>query len=448
MVYKRFYVIIVFRIILLTFNALILSYYWWLPGLFHVKFALVVLLIVQVILLIWFLNRINRKLSSFFDSIRSDDYSMGFTNPNKRGEYTGLNLQLDKLSKYFLKLKVDNEQKNLYFKAVIDHVATGILSFDQLGKINFINRAALRMVGLEHLKNIASLDNHQAGLSDLFIKMQPGTQHLIEIQLEKEDLQLSARSVVYKAGEEVLTLISLQNIRPELEHRETQTWQKLIRILTHEIMNSISPITSLAASLSRLVNKSDIEVPNDKTMAKLNKGLSTIKNRGDGLVEFVTKYRELTILPQPQIEEIIISELLEGIRMLIGNEFAHQNIEISIGCKPENLTLNGDRKMIDQVLLNLAHNACWAVGDVENRRIRLDASLEQNGIKTIRVIDNGKGISKENLDKIFIPFFTTREEGSGIGLSLSRQIMMMHMGSISARSIPGKETVFELVFPS
>lgn len=446
MVYKRFYVIIVIRSILLALNAAVLFYFWWQPGLNHLKLLLALLFILQVILLIWFLNRINRKLSSFFDSIRSDDYSMVFSGEEKSVEFTGLNQQLDKLSRYFQKLKLDNEQKNLYFKAVIDHVATGILSFDQDGKVNFINLAALKMLELESLRNIKSLDEKQPGLTDQLMNIQPGTQQLIDVPGQYEVLQLSARSVIYKQSEEQLTLVSLQNIRPELELKETQTWQKLIRVLTHEIMNSVSPITSLAASLSKIIDVKGEEGTDARTASKLSRGLNIIKGRGEGLVEFVTSYRELTVLPEPQLSRFVVLDLVHELKVLFDEELKKSNITFQIEVVPMDLELNADRKMIEQVFINLVKNAVFALKDAEIKNIVFHAFVLDAKQLIIRLSDTGAGISQEDMDKIFIPFYTTHESGSGIGLSLSRQIMMMHKGSITARSKPGLETVFELVF--
>ncbi|MCD4696464.1 MAG: PAS domain-containing protein [Bacteroidales bacterium] len=432
MVYKKFYVSVIFRVVMLAINALVFFYYWKLPGLLHLKFALGAIFVFQVIWLIWFLNRINRKLSSFFDSIKSDDYTIVYADSNKKGEFSELNYQLDKLTHYFKQLKLENERRNLYFKAVIEHVATGILAFSPGGKIHFINTAALEMFGISFLKNLQSLEHIQSGLSFFFNELKPGVPNLLELKTDSEVLQLSARSTVYKTPDDEWVLVSLQNIRTELEQKETQTWQKMIRILTHEIMNSVSPITSLAASLSKIVSgkKPGEAQTSDKLMGKITKGLNVIKNRGEGLVDFVQKYRELTILPQPRLEEIRVSDLFKSIYLLFDDQLNRDKIKLEYVCEPESLELIADRKMVEQVLINLLKNAIWAVQESANKEIIISAEKPKEGGVRISVCDTGCGIDTENMDKIFIPFFTTHAEGSGIGLSLSRQIMMMHGGSI------------------
>lgn len=448
MVYKKFYISIVFRVVLLAATAAAFFYYWSQPGLLHLKFVLGIIFILQVILLIWFINRINRKLSSFFDSVRSDDYTVVYADAGKGGEFAEINLQLDRLTRYFKQLKLENEQRNLYFKAVIEHLATGIMAFDRNGKIHFINSAAMIMFGVSFLKNLQALNQIQQGLSNFFNELKPGTPSLLKLKTESEVLQLSARSTVYKTMDDEWVLVSIQNIRTELEQKETQTWQKMIRILTHEIMNSISPITSLAASLSKIISGqfSDEIQTNDKMIGKLTKGLNTIKSRGDGLVDFVQKYRELTILPQPQLEEIKVSDLLKSIQLLFDEQLIQRKIKLEHNSEEDSLVLIADRKMVEQVLINLLKNAIWAVQKTEQKEIAISAIKTNEGEVELTVSDTGCGINNEDLDKIFIPFFTTHSDGSGIGLSLSRQIMMMHGGSIQVESHQANGSTFILRF--
>ncbi len=447
MVYKKFYISIIVRVILLAANALAFFYYWWMPGLIHLKFALGAIFILQVIVLIWFLNRINRKLSAFFDSVKSDDYTIVYADAGKQGEFSELNQQLDKLTQYFKQLKLENEQRNLYFKAVIEHVATGIFAFGPEGRIHFINSAALEMLGVSFLKNIKSFDKIQSGLSNFFADLKPGVPRLLELKTDIQVLELSARSTLYKTPDDEWMLVSLQNIRTELEQKETQTWQKMIRILTHEIMNSISPITSLAASLSKVISATEEELPDDKLKGKLTKGLNVIKSRGEGLVEFVQKYRELSILPQPRLEEIIVAEVIKSLQLLFEDELKQEEINLRYVSNPESIILIADRKMFEQVMINLLKNAIWAVKNSTTKEISISAEKLVEGGMIISVSDSGCGIEPENLDKIFIPFFTTQSEGgSGIGLSLSRQIMMMHGGSIRVEQGQANRTTFKLSF--
>lgn len=445
MVYRKFYIIIIVRVLLIAINCLALSYYWWQPGMLHLKFALAALFVLQIFLLIWFLNRINRRLSLFFDAVKSDDFNVIYSDYSKRGEFAELNNQLDKLTKYFRKLKIENEQHDLYFKAVIEHIGTGILAFTESGRIRFINTAALEMLGVSYLKNLPAFENIKKGLSEDIQSLKPGQQQLLEIPIGNDLLQLTARLTIYQFGVEQLNLVSLQNIRSELEQQETQTWQKMIRVLTHEIVNSISPITSLADSLSKIVNtpKED-EITNADR--KLKKGLGTIKSRGEGLVDFVEKYRKLTILPDPQIQKISVPELFNEVKTLFNEQFQKEQIQFHTSSEPKDLVLHADPDQIQQVLINLVKNAIWALRSEGVKEIDLFANSDINGQVNITISDNGCGIEPDMQDKIFIPFFTSHEGGSGIGLSLSRQIMMMHGGRISMQSKLAEGTSFYLKF--
>ena len=198
MVYKKFYINIIVRVIMIAINCLVLFYYWWNPEMIHLKFALAGMFILQVFLLIWFLNRINRRLSMFFDAVKSDDFNVIYSDYSKRGEFTELNNQLDKLSRYFKKLKLENEQHDLYFKAVIEHVGTGIFAFNEIGRIRFINTATLEMLGISYLKNIQGFDNIEQGLTSTITNLKPGRQQLLEIPSGGEVLQLTARLTLYQ----------------------------------------------------------------------------------------------------------------------------------------------------------------------------------------------------------------------------------------------------------
>lgn len=447
MVYRKFYISIIVRVLLIAINCLVLFYYWWQPGMLHLKFALAAIFVFQIFYLIWFLNRINRRLSLFFDAIKSDDFNVIYSDYSKRGEFKELNNQLDKLTKYFRELKIENEQHDLYFKAVIEHVGAGIFAFNKIGRIRFINTAALEILGVSYLKNIEGLENLKQGLSKNIQQLKPGQQQLLEIPTGNEILQLTARLTIYQFGEEQLNLVSLQNIRSELEQQETQTWQKMIRVLTHEIVNSISPITSLAASLSRIVNTEvDSKEEASPSERKLVKGLGTIKSRGEGLVDFVEKYRKLTILPDPQIAEIKVLDLFSDVKTLFDEQIQKEQIQFQVSCEPNDLILHADREQMEQVLINLIKNALWVVRSVDHKEIALFANSATNGQTMITIADNGCGIESDLMDKIFIPFFTSHEGGSGIGLSLSRQIMLMHRGSISVQSKLKEGTSFYLKF--
>lgn len=449
MVYKKYFLHTVIRILLLFVSSMIFFYLFWKTGYMHLKFALAAGIIFQIVEIVVFLNRIRRKLIHFFDSIKTGDFSTGFLVKDRIEEFSELNEQLKELSDFLLKSKIENEKQNQYFKAVIDHVATGIIAFSTNGSIKFANSAALKLFGLSQLRTIKDLNIIKPGFSDFLNQLKPGNQQLTEIITNKEQLQIVVKSSVYIISEERLNLISLQNILPELERRETQTWQDMLRILTHEIMNSVSPITSLAGSLSNLIygnKKTRTENLLEKERNKINKGLKTIQNRGEGLMDFVQKYRKLNLLPEPNLSTSNIEEIFKDVTMLFEEQFRTDKIILRLDIFPQDLKLYVDREQIEQVLINLLKNAIRAMENSETKEISLKASMNNENNIIVNVSDSGIGINKEFLGKIFMPFYSTKNEGDGIGLSLSRQIMLKHGGSISVQSQPGKGSNFILSF--
>ncbi|MFC2121326.1 PAS domain-containing sensor histidine kinase [Bacteroidota bacterium] len=415
----------------------------------HIKLGLAVLIIFQTTEIIIFLNRIRLKLIHFFDTIRTGDFSSVFSGKDKVEEFSNLNDQLKELSDFMLKAKIENEKQNQYYKAVIDHVATAIIVYTTDGCIKFANSAAFDLLGCSRLKSLVDLDRIKPGFSEFLKQLQPGQQQLSEIVINNEQLQIVAKSSVYIISEEKLILISLQNILPELERRETQTWQDMMRILTHEIMNSVSPITSLAGSLSKLIygNQNSMkEILLEKDRNKIDKGLQTIQKRGEGLMDFVQKYRKINLIPEPDISTCQIGDIFNEVIMLFEEQFRVEKIKLRMEIKPSDLKIRADREQIEQVLINLMKNAFQSFKNADIKEISLNAFVNEGNKIIINVTDSGIGIKKELLGKIFMPFYSTKDEGDGIGLSLSRQIMLLHGGSISVQSQPDKGSCFTLCF--
>ena len=248
-------------------------------------------------------------------------------------------------------------------------------------------------------------------------------------------------------------LVSVKNIQNELEEKEMEAWQKLISVLTHEIMNSIAPISSLSTTISTILTelKSKTLAGHDdpdslEAFEDVDMALSTISKRTEGLMHFVNTYRHLTKIPQPSYTIFGIHQLFKEIKILLSDETTEMGVNCQISIDPETLELSADERLIQQVLINLLKNAIYATQGRQNAQIWMKAYINKRGRVVIEVIDNGQGILPEVLDKVFIPFFTTKTTGSGIGLSLSKQIMRMHGGNISVTSTPEQETKFTLTF--
>ncbi|MFC2132906.1 PAS domain-containing sensor histidine kinase, partial [Bacteroidota bacterium] len=342
-------------------------------------------------------------------------------------------------------------KKSQYFQNAVEYVGTGLLWFGNDGKIELFNSEARRLLNINSLSNIFSLDKIMLGLSNAMIKLKPGEQKLIKLASQGELKHLSVKATELKTIDKKLKLISIQNIRTELEEKELESWQNLIRVMTHEIMNSIGPISTTITAISRFFRNPESESPIDitgidnETVEKTLKGLNILEERSIGLKEFVEKYRSITSLPKAEFMEISVSDLVDSIMILMNEKLNKENIKIAVDLKPEDLNFTADKKLVSQMIINLINNSIQALENTKAPQISIKAYKENNNL-ILQVSDNGKGILEENIDKIFIPFYSTTEKGSGIGLSLSRQIMRMHKGSISVKSVPYDKTVFSLRF--
>ncbi|MBT3382514.1 MAG: ATP-binding protein [Prolixibacteraceae bacterium] len=332
----------------------------------------------------------------------------------------------------------------------MEHAATGILTFDKNGFILHSNSLAKRLLSLDVLTHLNQLDKIDHKLFVSIKNIQPSEQGLVTFNNESGTIQLLIKASSFISEKKELMLLSVQDIKNELDEKELDSWRKLIRVMMHEIMNSITPITSLSESLARYFYtdggiKSPSEI-NEKTIETTIRGLEVIREQGKGLISFVDSYRKLTRLPKPEKKHFLAKTLIENINILSGSFEYSESIEIRFEVNPEELEILADEKLISQVLINLVKNAFQANAENNNAKVKIWSGIGESGRPEIRVIDNGPGITEDVLEKIFIPFFTTKENGSGIGLSLSRQIMQMHGGSLKVISTPGKVTMAVLSF--
>jgi two-component system, NtrC family, nitrogen regulation sensor histidine kinase NtrY len=348
----------------------------------------------------------------------------------------------------FQKTRSEKEEHYRYLQTVMQHVGVGLISYNLGGKVEFINNAAKKILNISYLNNIEMLNSVTKGLGTSLLTIKAGEKSTLKIADENELIQLIVYATEFKMRDQLYTLISLQNIQSELEEKEMESWQKLIRVLTHEIMNSITPISSLAATVNYMLEKEDnpADGVKDETINDIKIAVNTIQKRSEGLLHFVDDYRNLTKIPKPNFEIFPVKNLFERIEKLMENKLNENKISFSTSIEPASLEVTADPELIEQVLINLLINSIQALSEINNPKINLAAYLDDRGKITLRITDNGPGISDELQEKIFIPFFSTKKNGSGIGLSLSRQIMRSHGGSIRISSYPNKETVFTLKF--
>lgn len=411
---------------------------------------LLLVLIILVVNLIHYQNKINEQINYFFEAVRNEDFSL--TYPALKGDriLEKLNRNLNNVNKQIQQIKINNQQQEQYFRALLDHVGTGILTFDEKGFVIHANSYVKRLLGMEQLTHLKQVEKVDIQLANLLRQMQQHEQKLVNFNGENGQSNMLIKATSFKSRDQQLTLLSVQDINQELDEKELDSWLRLIRVLTHEIMNSIAPVTSLSESLSsyymkdgKMISKEDI---NEKIIQNTIRGLDIIKEQGKGLIHFVELYRRFTRLPKPDKKPVGVAAMLERTVMLNQNTFGEKQIDYIISVKDPALTITADENLISQVLNNLVKNAAEALGEGEGGKIELAAGMNLKNQVEILVKDNGPGIQPEIINEIFVPFFTTRTNGNGIGLSLSRQIMRLHGGSLKVHSVPDKETVFTMVF--
>ena len=392
----------------------------------------------------------NDNIASFLDSIRFDDLSQSFKTDSNDPSIQRLHKELNEALSKLRMSRREKDSEYQFFKNIVQHVAIGLLTFKRDGSIQIMNSAAKRLLRISKADRIEDLKEVSESLVDTFVKLKTGGRELLRLKFGDETVQLSVFAIELTLRDEEVKLISMSNIQSELEEKEMEAWQNLVRVLTHEIMNSVTPISSLAGIVEEdLKKRLDVETEaplKREDLEDMYLSLQTISKRSAGLIRFVKEFRNLTHIPKPKLAEVSVKELLDELSILHKKELADHAINISVQVNPVNLYILADKTMIEQVLINLLKNAIQAFDEQTDKRIELQAYANEKGRAVISVKDNGAGIDSEALEKIFIPFFSTKKTGSGIGLSLSKQIMRQHEGNITVKSTLGEGTEFLLRF--
>jgi len=450
MAYSRFRLNCIFRIILLAASILLLVYLLSETTLYATSLVVGLVIIIQAAALIHYVEKTNRDLARFLTSIRYSDFSQSFTSQKRGASFDELNAAFHEVIAQFHKARAEKEEHYRYLQTVVQHVGLGLLAFDPTGDVDLINGAAKKLLRVTHLGNVKSLSALSSELVETLMNLESGEKALVKVEDAGDVLHLAIYATAFKLKDKKITLVSMQNIESELAEQEMQAWQKLIRVLTHEIMNSVTPIASLASTVNNMIDKSqdgkdDSQLSLDET-EDIRQAVATIEKRSRGLLHFTEAYRNLTRIPKPRFSIFPVTDLFDRVVQLLTEQLRRADVEIEIDVEPQTLELTADRELIEQVLINLILNSVQAFNDTPSKKIELKSRLDDRGRVLVLVADNGPGIDDEVKEKIFTPFFTTKKEGSGIGLSLSREIMRLHRGRISVRSAPGQLTVFTLRF--
>jgi len=451
MLYRNFKVNIVVRIILIIIMIMAVFISIFRFGFNVTPILLGVLIIFQTLDLIRYVQKTNRYLTSFLESIRYADFSRSFKLEGLGTAYDEMKGAFNDVISDFQKIRTEKEEHFHYLQNVIQHIGISLIAFQKDGSVEMINNSAKKLFQINKLKNISELESYSSELVIKMKNMKSGERILVQVIDNDMMLQLAIYATEFKIRMQRIILVSIQNIQSELEEQEMAAWQKLIQVLTHEIMNSITPIASLSSTINELLKDIDTtdnkpQMIDDETVIDIRNSLRTINRRSTGLIHFVESYRNLTNIPKPKFNIISVKEIFNNVHLLMENDLKMKGIECVIDISSNSLELTADEELIEQVLINLVKNAIHALSNKENAKIILRAFLDKRGRIAVQVIDNGQGILKEVIDKIFVPFFTTKPDGSGIGLSLSKQILRMHGGTLTAQSKPNIETNFTLRF--
>ncbi|TWR26049.1 HAMP domain-containing histidine kinase [Mucilaginibacter achroorhodeus] len=406
------------------------------------------LVVYSVLDLIRFNKKAQDEVNQFVESIHYRDFSRHFDVRKAPTELKPLRKGFNDINTTFKVISRERETQYQYLQKILELVDTGIVSYEQeTGEISWINEAFKTLIGIPYLKTIHSLEKREAVLYHDVMKLKAGEGNIMTITRDQQQVKMLVTASVMRSEDKLYKLIAFQNVSEALDETESKAWSKLLNVMTHEIMNSVAPISSLADTLkNRLADPELTDRLQNIDLEDIGLGIDTIKRRSDGLLKFTESYRSLNKITKLDLTRMLVRDMFENLNTLMTPSLEKKNIELDIILRDPALTIEADVNLLDQVLINLLVNAIEAVKDREEPQIILQAE-QQGGKLLVKVIDNGVGMPPELLDKIFIPFFSTRKTGTGIGLSLCKQIMLLHKGNIQVQSTEGKGSAFIMTFP-
>jgi len=442
MSYKHFSLNIIVQATFLALTPLLVALIWHNASLNLLRIMLIICYIGQVWHLIYSVRKTNRELARFIQSFGFNDTTIHFHNQDRDTSFGDLFSSFNQVVKAFRQLKLDKEKEYLFFENALKNLGVAILVVNEHGNVIMSNQALLRMLGIKYIHRLDKLNGFKNGLANELMQLKPHQQKLVELMVDGRLLQVALTSVLMKKEQQTIRLLAFQDIRGEIEQKELESWQKLIRVLTHEVMNSLSPVNILSAGLKqRFESDKEQLILDQEEQQEMIEALDAIHSRSKGLTRFVESYRSMAGLKSAQTSSCHIPTLLTRLQVLFQDEMKQNNIAFSTDYRGQSVcTL--DEKLIEQVLINLVKNSKEAIGS--EGRIDVIASNDEQGLE-ITISDNGRGIPKEELDKVCVPFYTTRQGGNGIGLALSRQVMRLHGGQLKIHSEEGKGTIVHLI---
>jgi len=448
MIFNRYEYRLVFRVLALLVTLVLLA-------LITVQAQYIYLIVVipavifEVMDMIRFQKKALDEVDQFVESVHYRDFSRHFDVRRAPTELKPLRKGFNDINTTFKMISRERETQYQYLQKILELVDTGILSYEQeTGEIGWINESFKKLMGIPYLKSIQSLEKREEQLYNEVTALKAGESKLVAITRNQQQIKILVTASILRSNEKPFKLLAFQNVSEALDETESKAWQKLLNVMTHEIMNSVAPISSLADTLKNRLQSPDLlNSALNGELEDLELGIDTIKRRSDGLLKFTESYRNLNKITKLDLRKILVCDLFENLSSLMQPTLEKKHIGLDIILRDLSLGVEVDTNLIEQVLINLLINAIEAVKDRENPCITLSAEMQANYKIVIKVSDNGAGMPPELLDKIFIPFFSTRKTGSGIGLSLCKQIMLLHKGNIQVQSIEGTGSAFLLSFP-
>ncbi len=406
------------------------------------------LLVFLVYDLFRFTNKSNEELQQFVESVHYRDFSRRFDEKHAPASLQPMRKGFNEINTTFKTISKEKETQYVYLQNILELVDTGILSYEHAtGEVMWMNEALKKMLGIPYIKTIHSMEKRAESLYAEIIDITPGESKVVSIKSDKIFLKVLLSATAFQTDGKKYKLIAFQNINEAMEETESKAWQKLLSVMTHEIMNSVAPISSLADTLKNRLQLAVHDLSNKTgSVDDLELGIDTIKKRSEGLLKFAETYRNLNKINTLSLSKIYVRDLFETMHNLMQPTLVKKNIELEIILKDPDLMLEADASLIEQVMINLVINAAEAVKEKEEPRILLSAYITPKNKVVVKIADNGNGMSEELMEKIFIPFFSTRKTGSGIGLSLCKQIMLLHKGTIQVQSVEGEGSAFLLYF--
>ena len=429
MVFKHFRFLVILRVLGILVSSLALMWSIYETDFLMTPIVFGLFTVIQVLALISFMERSTRQLNSFMESFVDQDYTRKFESQYEGKVFRELSQTFNRILDEYARLSVEREGQYQYVKQINEHVQVALISFKDDGRIDLMNKRAQQLLNSPLLYRIEDLSHYEVGLKNLILRLGSGERELYKTA----QLSLAVVAKKFSLAKEQFTLVAIQDISKELEANELESWQKLIRVLTHEIMNSMTPVLSLSTAVKKLVEEENSLIAKEKVSPEdildIHKSIKAIEKRGEGLLKFVNAYRDYTKIPELELEKVSFKALMDEVLTLFDEQIQEKKIAVSCDCEFD-ARLALDSKLITQVLINLLKNAIEALEKVDNPKIELSLKGRDEQV-SFTISDNGSGIPEEIRNDIFVPFFTTKKEGSGIGLSLSRQIIKAHGGDLS-----------------